>query len=118
MNRTRVLATIALASMASSASAAEPAAVPDASTTSRSAVAGASLARCIELSERNHPNILAERARLSRTRAQLQEARIAPFTQFRATGGFGIAPTVRGDGIFSPNTDQSLTSNMGMAWRF
>lgn len=77
-----------------------------------------SLARCIELSERNHPNLAAERARLARTRAQLDEAKVAPFTQFRATGGVGIAPTVRGDGIFSPNTDQSLTSNVGMAWRF
>jgi outer membrane protein TolC len=100
------------------ASAAEPDAARSPSPPVSRVPASASLGRCIELAERNHPNLLAERARLSRTRAQLQEARIAPFTQFRATGGFGIAPTVRGDGIFSPNTDQSLTSNMGMAWRF
>jgi len=79
---------------------------------------GVNLRRCLELAERNHPNLQAERARLARTRAQLREAYVAPFSQFRAVGGVGIAPTVRGDGIFSPNTDQSLTSNMGMAWRF
>jgi outer membrane protein TolC len=79
---------------------------------------GVALPRCLELAERNHPNLLAERARLERTRGQLREAHVAPFSQFRATGGVGIAPTIRGDGIFSPNTDQSLTSNLGMAWRF
>lgn len=79
---------------------------------------GVTLGRCLELAERNHPNLLAERARLGRTRAQLKEAHVAPFSQFRTTGGVGIAPTVRGDGVFSPNTDQSLTGNVGMAWRF
>ncbi len=79
---------------------------------------GATLGRCLQLAEQNHPNLLAERARLARTRAQLTEAHVAPFSQFRATGGFGIAPTVRGDGVFSPNTDQSLTSHVGTAWRF
>lgn len=79
---------------------------------------GVGLGRCLELAERNHPNLLIERARLARSRAQLREAHVAPFSQFRAVGGFGIAPTVRGDGLFSPNTDQSLTSNLGLAWRF
>ena len=78
---------------------------------------GANLARCLDLADRNHPNILAERARLQRTRAQLIEAHFAPFSQFRMTGGMGLAPTVRGDSIFSPNTDQSLSSNLGLAWR-
>jgi outer membrane protein TolC len=79
---------------------------------------GATLGRCLDLADRNHPNIVAERARLQKTRAQLREAHFAPFSQFRASGGLGLAPTVRGDAIFSPNTDRSLTSNLGLAWRF
>ncbi len=78
---------------------------------------GASLGRCLDLADKNHPNILAERARLDKARAQLIEAHFAPFNQFRLTGGMGLAPTVRGDNIFSPNTDRSLTSNLGLAWR-
>ncbi len=78
---------------------------------------GATLNRCLDLADRNHPNLLAERARVSRTRAQLLEARFAPFSQFRMTGGVGLAPTVRGDSLFSPNTDRSLTGNLGLAWR-
>lgn len=76
-----------------------------------------SLARALELAEANHPNIWAARERLRNMRAQLDEARWAPFSQFTASGGAGPAPTVRGNDLFSPNTDKSLTSNMGLAWR-
>src|SRR5689334_11670245 len=75
---------------------------------------GATLRHCLELAERNHPNIWAARARLSSMRAQLDEAHFAPFSEFTATGGFGLAPTVRGNNIFSPNTEVSLSSNMGV----
>jgi len=78
---------------------------------------GASLARCLKLAERNHPDLLAVRARLRHVRAQLLEAYTAPFSGFRVTGGASLAPTVRGNNVYSPNTDQSLTSSLGMAWR-
>jgi outer membrane protein TolC len=79
---------------------------------------GYSLQRILELADRNHPNIAQARAKLMQARAQLDEAHYAPFFGgFRATGGVGIAPTVRGNSVFSPNTDASLTSNMGLAWR-
>jgi outer membrane protein TolC len=78
---------------------------------------GASLRRCIELAERNHPNVWAARARLRGMRAQLDEARSAPFSQFTVSGGLGLAPTVRGTDLYSPNTEVSLSSSMGLAWR-
>src|SRR5262249_42012910 len=71
----------------------------------------------LELTDRNFPNVVMARARLLQARAQLDEARFAPFSQFKLTGGIGLAPTVRGTNVFSPNTDVSLTSSLGVAWR-
>ena len=78
---------------------------------------GISLARCLELAERNHPNIWAARARLTRcarssTRRTSRRSASSP-----RPAGFGIAPTVRGNNIYSPNTEVSLSSSMGVAWR-
>src|SRR5258708_37151086 len=78
---------------------------------------GSSLARCLELAEKNHPNIWAARARLHFMRSQLDEAHFAPFSQFTATGGLGIAPTVRGNNIYSPETEVSLSSTLAIAGR-
>ncbi len=90
-----------------------------ASATASAAPGGtAGLPRILELADRNHPNVLAARARLKQVRAQLDEAHFAPFMQFKLTGGVALAPNIRGNNIFSPNTDASLTSNLGVAWRF
>jgi outer membrane protein TolC len=78
---------------------------------------GADLERCLALAERHHPDLMVQRAKVNQTRAQLQQARFAPFSQFQATGGVALAPTVRGSAVFSPNTDASLTSSLGVAWR-
>jgi outer membrane protein TolC len=78
---------------------------------------GATLARCLELAEKNYPKIHEARARLKNKRGQLFEARTAPWSDFTMTGGLGPAPTVRGTSIYSPNTDVSLTSNMALAWQ-
>ncbi len=77
----------------------------------------ADLATCLRLADENHPNVLVARAKLDAVRAQLTEAYSAPFMQFNATGGIALAPTVRGSNVFSPNTDVSLTSSLGVAWR-
>ena len=78
---------------------------------------GASLSRVLDLADRNHPNIQIARAKLAQVRAQLDEAHFAPFSNFRAIGGVSLAPTVRGNSVFSPNTDASLTASLGVAWR-
>src|SRR5690606_41067606 len=57
------------------------------------------------------------RARLSHRQARLWEAKTAPFSECRVAGGAGIAPTVRGTAVYSPNSDVALTSNMALAWQ-
>src|SRR5262252_1901857 len=102
------------------ASSAEAPAKPASSTEAPAPSHGVSLARCLELSERNHPNIWAARARLERMRAELSEAHTAPFSQFTVSGGASFAPTVRGNDLYSPNTDTSLSKvsiKNGFAWR-
>jgi outer membrane protein TolC len=81
------------------------------------AASGADLATCLRLADRNHPNVQVARAKLAAVRAQLTEAYSAPWMQFKASGGIALAPTVRGSNIYSPNTDVSLTSSLGVAWR-
>lgn len=75
------------------------------------------LARCLELAEQNYPKVAVARAKLADKRAQLWEAHTAPFSDFNVTGGVGLAPTVRGTSVYSPNTDVALTSNMALAWQ-
>ena len=55
------------------------------------------LRHILELTERNHPNIAASRARVLQARAQLDEAKFAPFSQFSMTGGVALAPTIKGN---------------------
>jgi outer membrane protein TolC len=86
----------------------------------RSGTAGAAvydLPQVLELADRNFPNVIIARAKVLQARAQLDEARFAPFSAFNFTGGIGLAPTVRGSSVYSPNTDVSLTSSLGVAWR-
>lgn len=75
------------------------------------------LPQILDLTDRNHPQIAAARARLLAARAQLDEAHTAPFSQFKLTGGLALAPVIFGNNVFSPNTDVSLTSSLGLAWR-
>src|SRR5262249_17076556 len=75
------------------------------------------LPRILALAERNHPNIAASRARVLQARAQLDEARFTPYSQFKLTGGIALAPTIKGNNVFTPNTDVSLTSSLAVAWR-
>lgn len=75
------------------------------------------LPRILDLAEKNHPNIAVSRAKIMQARAQLDEAHFAPFSQFKLTGGIAIAPQLRGNNVFSPNSDVSLTSSLAVAWR-
>ncbi len=81
-------------------------------------IGGADLRRCLSLADRNHPNLLVARAKVAQVRAKLWEAYTAPFMAFKATGGVALAPTILGNQLYSPNTDASLTSSLGVAWRF
>ncbi|MBI4950569.1 MAG: TolC family protein [Myxococcales bacterium] len=78
---------------------------------------GFDLLRCLRLADLNHPNVQAARARVDQVKAQLLEAHFAPYMMFSLTGGIGLSATTRGTNVFSPNTDQSITSSMGLGWR-
>jgi len=75
------------------------------------------LRRCLELAERNFPKITEANARLDSKSAQERQAHLAPFTEFTATAGLAMAPTLRGLPGFSPNTDVTLSSSMALAWQ-
>ena len=81
------------------------------------ALASYSLPRILELADGNHPNIAMARSKVKQARAQLDEAHWAPFSQFKLTGGVAIVPTLAGNNVYSPNTDVSLTSSLGVGWR-
>ncbi|MFO0660300.1 MAG: TolC family protein [Polyangiaceae bacterium] len=76
-----------------------------------------SLAECLEMAEKNHPNIAAARARVDDYRAQLDEAHTAPFSGFSMTAGVGPAPTFRGGSIYTQDREVGLSSSLGMAWQ-
>ncbi|HTM44991.1 MAG TPA: TolC family protein, partial [Polyangiaceae bacterium] len=78
---------------------------------------GVTLRRCLELSTLNFPKVQEARAKAAKARAQLSEAHAAPFSEFTATGGLGLAPSVRGTGVYSPNSDVALSRSMGVAWQ-
>ncbi len=75
------------------------------------------LPKVLDLTDRNHPNIMGARARLAQARAQLDEAHFAPYSQFRLSGGVALAPALKGNNLFSPNTDVALSSSLAVAWR-
>ncbi len=112
------LATSALLAAASGESYADPPAPAPRETVVQPAIGVIyDLPRILDLADRNHPNISAARARLLQARAQLDEAHFAPFSQFRLQGGVAITPVLKGNNVFSPNTDVSLTSSLGVAWQ-
>lgn len=75
------------------------------------------LRQCLDLADRNHPNVLQAAAKLDYYRAQLDEARSAPFTNFALTAGAGPAPTFRGGPVYTQDREVGLKSSLGMAWR-
>jgi outer membrane protein TolC len=89
---------------------------PASATVAVSARHAYSLAECLSFAELNYPKVQEAAAQLERMRAQLWEARTAPYSQFNANAGVALAPTVAGTALYSPNTDQSITSSMALAW--
>lgn len=75
------------------------------------------LSECIAFAERNYPRIHEAAAQLARTRAQLWEVRMMPWSGFSTNAGVVLAPTVAGTALYSPNTDAPITSSMALAWR-
>ncbi len=76
-----------------------------------------SLARCLALTDSMSPQLRQAQDRYEQARAQLDEITWLPWTQFTVTGGAAVVPTVRGTALYSPNTDISISSQLGGAWR-
>src|SRR5580658_2094971 len=66
-----------------------------------------SLAECLALADRNHPNLWAARARLAYVHAQLDEATWVPFSQFTANFGVGPMPPIYGTVAFGGSALES-----------
>lgn len=75
------------------------------------------LGELLQMAETNYPKVREARARLSKNRGLLWEARTAPFSQFKAEGGVTVAPTIHGTNVYSPSSDVALTENMALAWQ-
>lgn len=75
------------------------------------------LDECLRLAEQNYPKVHEAQAKLGKRKAELWEAYTSPFSDFTLTSGVGVAPTVRGTPVFSPNSDVALTSSMALAWQ-
>lgn len=120
--RNRSIIGVAVLVVASSA-AAESRRVPDAARRFQAPGAKAaakrtfSLSRCLELAAINYPKVASARAKLKKYEGQLSEAHSAPFSQWAVKGGVALAPTVQGTPMYSPNTDVSLSEDMGLAWQ-
>ncbi|NUO49320.1 MAG: TolC family protein [Polyangiaceae bacterium] len=77
------------------------------------------LPKILELTDKNHPNIMAARARLVFARGQLDEAHSAPFSQFKLSGGVTVLPELRGTSSYSPDNEVQIATSAGVAlgWR-
>jgi outer membrane protein TolC len=108
------------AGMASNAAAGEPSQASTGDASGKALVRAhrvLRLSRCLELAEANYPKIAEARSRLDSKSAQERQALFAPFSEFTATAGVAMAPTLRGQSSFSPNTDVTLSSSMALAWQ-
>jgi len=76
------------------------------------------LSQCLQLATRNYPKVRAALARSKSRQAQVDYARTAPYGQFRARAGLGLAPAVHGTSVYSPSTDVAVSGNMGLGWEF
>jgi outer membrane protein, multidrug efflux system len=70
-----------------------------------------SLAECLALADRNHPNLWAARARLAYVHAQLDEATWVPFSQFTANFGGGVLPPIYGTAQFGSSAQSARNIN-------
>ncbi len=71
----------------------------------------------IALADQRSPQIQMQMDKLEQAHAQLDEIKWIPWSQFSVSGGFAAVPEIRGTAVYSPNSDISLSSKLGPAWR-
>ncbi len=75
------------------------------------------LADCVGLARRNYPKVAEGRARLTRVREQLREARYAPFSAFEGRFGVSTPPRLEGTSVYSPDRDDTLDDDFRVGMR-
>jgi outer membrane protein TolC len=75
------------------------------------------LTECLALTDRNHPNLWAARARLALVHAQLDEAKWTPFSQWSANAGFGVLPPITGTAFYTASSAAALNLNFADAYQ-
>jgi outer membrane protein TolC len=75
-----------------------------------------SLAECLALAERNHPNLWAARARTEAAVAQAEETKYLPYSQFSSTITTGVIPHIGGTPYFgsTPFSQLNTTFTSGL----
>lgn len=71
-----------------------------------------SLAECLALAERNHPNLASARARLAMFHAQLEEAKWQPWSYWNASIRTGILPPAGGTPFYNAVPRQFVTEGL------
>lgn len=72
------------------------------------------LATLVKLAEKRYPGLSAASHHIRAAEALLDEARIAPYLDgIAATGAFTVAPTARGNPVFSPDSQLPLSNPWG-----
>lgn len=71
------------------------------------------LAECLSLAERNHPNLWAARARLAVVHAQLDEAKWTPYSYWSSTVGMGVIPPLGGTPFYNAVPRSLLNQGFG-----
>ncbi|WP_394829850.1 TolC family protein [Pendulispora albinea] len=69
------------------------------------------LAECLAMTDRNHPNLWAARARLAGFHAQLEEAKWTPFWQWTSQVTFGVLPQIGGTPYYTAAPANLLNTN-------
>jgi outer membrane protein TolC len=75
------------------------------------------LAECLSLVERNHPNLWAARARLGAVHAQLEEAKYTPYSYWSASSTFGVLPPLGGTPFYNSVPRSILNQGIGDSYQ-
>jgi outer membrane protein TolC len=75
-----------------------------------------SLAECLALADRNHPNLWAAHARLAAVHAQLDEAKWTPYSYWNASSRFGVLPPLGGTPFYNAVPRQILNQGIGSGY--
>lgn len=75
------------------------------------------LAECLGLAERNHPNLWAARARLASNHAQLDEATYTPYSYWSANSTFGVLPQLGGTPFYNAVPRTILNQGIGSSYQ-